>query len=94
MTFTRRHFLPLLSVLLLAWRWLQFRRWPLAGQAPETFLLLCPNFTVVSLASQTMLQNGDTTSTPAWLLLTGLGVTVVALFGLPRVVAVAPEKCP
>jgi Kef-type K+ transport system membrane component KefB len=70
--------------LLLAWRWLQFRRWPLGGEAAETFFLLCPNFTIVSLAAQTMLQAGDASSTPAWLLLTGLLVTVVALFALPR----------
>lgn len=77
--------------LLLAWRWLQFRRWPLADQATETFFLLCPNFTIVSLAAQTMMQNGDKSDIPAWLLLTGLLVTVVALFSLPPVAKPTPE---
>jgi Kef-type K+ transport system membrane component KefB len=71
--------------LLMGWRLLQFRRWPLAGQAVDTFFLLCPNFTIVSLAAQTMMQHGDQSNTPAWLLLTGLFVTVGSLFALPRV---------
>lgn len=74
--------------LLIGWRSLQFRRWPLADQAAETLFLLCPNFTIVSLAAQTMMQNGDKSDTPAWLLLTGLLVTVVSLFALPRVAKV------
>lgn len=71
--------------LLMGWRVLQFRRWPLAGQAVDTFFLLCPNFTIVSLAAQTMMQHGDQSDTPAWLLLTGLLVTVGSLFALPQV---------
>ncbi len=77
--------------LLLAWRWLQFRRWPLAGQTSDTFLLLCPNFTIVSLAAQTMLHNGDQSTTPVWLLVTGLLVTVAALFSLPPAAKPTPE---
>jgi len=77
--------------LLVAWRWLQFRRWPLAGQTSDTFLLLCHNFTIVSLAAQTMLHNGDQSTTPVWLLVTGLLVTVVALFSLPPVAKPTPE---
>ncbi|KAF0178722.1 MAG: Kef-type K+ transport system membrane component [Limisphaerales bacterium] len=79
--------------LLMGWRRLQFRRWPLAGQAADTFFLLCPNFTIVSLAAQTMMQHGDKSDTPAWLLLTGLLVTVGSLFALPRV-AQTPAQSP
>ncbi len=76
--------------LVLAWRSLQFRRWPLAGQAPDTFLLFCPNFTIVSLAAQTLMQSSNTSDLSAWLLLTGLVVTVASLFALPRVAKVLP----
>lgn len=78
--------------LLMGWRLLQFRRWPLAGQAADTFFLLCPNFTIVSLAAQTMMQHGNESDTPAWLLLTGLLVTVGALFALPKIAKSQPSS--
>lgn len=58
------------------------RRWLRFGDA-DAFLLLCPNLTIVALGAVTLTEkNSDTAA--AWVLLTGLFLTVSANLLLPR----------
>lgn len=66
--------------LLLGMRQVLHRRWPILGGDRETFLLLCPNLTVVALGALALLgQSGDRLTQSSWLLLTGLFMTVLSL---------------
>jgi hypothetical protein len=63
------------------------RRWLGFGDA-NSFLLLCPNLTIVALGAVTLTEKHSETAS-AWVLLTGLFLTVSAIFLLPR-----PENAP
>jgi len=69
--------------LLLGLRQVLERRWFKLGAAPDTFLLLCPNLTVVALAASALMQREGRTGSATWLLLTGLFLTVAAVLLLP-----------
>jgi Kef-type K+ transport system membrane component KefB len=55
---------------------------PTGGDA-GTFLLLCPNFTLVALAAKSMLAQSGDPDMATWLLLTGLAITLYAVCALP-----------
>ena len=68
---------------LLAVREIVARRWLPTGGDGRSFLLLCPNLTIVALAAKAMRDIGTDAKATAWLVLTGLFTTVVALALLP-----------
>jgi len=53
------------------------------GNQERAFLLLCPNLTMVALGAQTLKETGNLPQNASWLLLTGLVMSVTALFLLP-----------
>ena len=69
--------------LLLGVREVLHRRWLKSGGDQRAFLLLCPNLTIVALAAKTMLDNGVDAKLTAWLVLTGLFMTIPSLMLLP-----------
>jgi Kef-type K+ transport system membrane component KefB len=71
------------AALLLGVREILHRRWLRSGGDRRAFLLLCPNLTIVALAAKAMIDNGTESHLTAWLLLTGLFVTVPSLMLLP-----------
>lgn len=78
--------------LLLGMRELLHRRWLKIGGDHHTFLLLCPNLTIVALAAKAMQDHGTDPKLTAWLLLTGLFMTIPSLLVLPAGEAAAPLK--
>jgi CPA2 family monovalent cation:H+ antiporter-2 len=73
--------------LLLGVRQMLHRRWLKFGDA-NSFLLLCPNLTIVALGAVTLTEKHSDVAS-AWVLLTGLFLTVSAIFLLPRPEATA-----
>lgn len=69
--------------LLLGAREILHRRWLKTGGDHQTFLLLCPNLTIVALAAKAMLDHGTDAKLTAWLVLTGLFMTIPSLWLLP-----------
>lgn len=69
--------------LLLGAREILHRRWLKSGGDERAFLLLCPNLTIVALAAKAMLDHGTDGKLTAWLVLTGLFVTIPTLLLLP-----------
>lgn len=69
--------------LLLGVREMLHRRWLKTGGDRRAFLLLCPNLTIVALAARAMLDNGADPRLTAWLVLTGLFITIASLVLLP-----------
>jgi Kef-type K+ transport system membrane component KefB len=59
------------------------RRWLHVGGDRWAYLLLCPNLTVVALGASTLMESQEEGSAAGWLLLTGLLMTVFAVFLLP-----------
>ncbi len=78
------------AALLLGWRMVIHRRILPTGGDERSFLLLCPNLTVAALAAH-VLQLGEhaVPEAPAWIVLTGLFMTVAAVLLLPRPAATA-----
>ncbi len=69
--------------LLLGVREILHRRWFNLGGDRRTFLLLCPNLTLVALAAKAMSDHGADPKLTAWLVLTGLLMTIPSLLLLP-----------
>lgn len=69
--------------LLLGAREILHRRWLKTGGDHRTFLLLCPNLTIVALAAKAMIDHGTDAKLTAWLVLTGLFMTIPSLLLLP-----------
>jgi len=69
--------------LLLGAREVLHRRWLKSGGDRRAFLLLCPNLTIVALAAKAMLDYGAEPRLTAWVVLTGLFVTIPSLVLLP-----------
>lgn len=69
--------------LLLGVREIFHRRWLKLGGDRHAFLLLCPNLTIVALAAKAMLDLHTAPRLVAWLVLTGLFMSVPSLFLLP-----------
>lgn len=53
------------------------------GGDAKAYLLLCPNFTLVALAAKSLLAQPEASGIAAWLLMTGLLVTLYAIASLP-----------
>jgi Kef-type K+ transport system membrane component KefB len=70
--------------LLLGFREIIHRRWLKTSGARNTFLLFTPNLTIVALATSALFQYQPGSTTAPWLLMTGLFMTVLSLFLLPR----------
>lgn len=70
--------------LLLGFREMIHRRWLKTGGDRNTFLLFTPNLTIVALAASSLLQHETNHPVTPWLLMTGLFMTVLSLFLLPR----------
>jgi Kef-type K+ transport system membrane component KefB len=69
--------------LLLGAREILHRRWLKTGGDHHAFLLLCPNLTIVALAAKAMMTSGADAKFTAWLVLTGLFMTIPSLMLLP-----------
>ena len=70
--------------LIIAYRQMLHRRFAGLGGDADTYLLLCPNFTMVALAASSLLAVPNMPQEFAtWLLLTGLMITFVSLVALP-----------
>lgn len=72
------------AAVLLGWRLVIHRRLLPLGGDDRSFLLLCPNLTIVALASNTLLSDGNAPRAAAWMLLTGLFITIPAILLLPK----------
>lgn len=70
---------------LLGFRHVLHSRWLNSGVGDRAWMLLTPNLTMVALAASTFLDLKRPTESAAWLLLTGLFISVGALIGLPPV---------
>lgn len=71
------------ALVLLGAREVLHRRWLKTGGDRRAFLLLCPNLTIVALAAKAMVDHGTDARLTAWLVLTGLFVTIPAILLLP-----------
>jgi Kef-type K+ transport system membrane component KefB len=71
--------------LLLGLREIIHRRWLKTGGGRTTALLFSPNLTIVALAASALFKHQPDSPTAAWLLMTGLFLTMLSLFLLPRV---------
>lgn len=71
------------AALLIAFRSLLHARFARLGGDANAWLLLCPNFTMIALAASSLLKAGAAPEVVAWLLLTGLALTLIALVALP-----------
>lgn len=71
------------AALLLAFREMLHRRVLPTGGDAQTYLLYCPNLTMVALAGNAMLNAGLEPAFAAWVVLTGLFMTVIAILALP-----------
>jgi membrane protein implicated in regulation of membrane protease activity len=69
--------------LLLGVREVMHRRWLPIGGDRCAYLLLCPNLTIVALGASTLLEARSGTEGAAWLLLTGLLMTMFSIVSLP-----------
>jgi Kef-type K+ transport system membrane component KefB len=76
------------AAILIAFRHVLHSRFAPTGGESRAYLLLCPNFTLVALAARSLIAAPDGTGTAAWLLLTGLLITLYAIAALPPSVAV------
>lgn len=72
------------AALILGWRLVIHRRLLATEGNDRSFLLLCPNLTIVALAAGTMLQDGNAPRAAAWMLVVGLFITIPAIILLPR----------
>jgi Kef-type K+ transport system membrane component KefB len=89
--FSRGAILALASAgLIIAFRHFLHARFARTGGDPNTYLLLCPNFSLVALAANSLLMRPGEGEMAAWLLMTGLLVTLIALVALPAL----PEGLP
>jgi Kef-type K+ transport system membrane component KefB len=68
---------------IIAFRRVLHNRYARTGGDANAYLLLCPNFTLVALAANSLLTQAQEPDMAAWLLMTGLLVTLYALIALP-----------
>ncbi|MEO6994087.1 MAG: cation:proton antiporter [Lacunisphaera sp.] len=72
------------AALTIAYREMIHRRWLHSGGNPGTYLLFCPNLTIVALAASSMLKSHGSPEQAAWVVITGLFITTAAVLALPR----------
>ena len=60
------------------------RRLVPTGGGDDSLLLLCPNLTVAALAANVLLTEGNAPHAAIWIILTGLMITIPAIFLLPK----------
>lgn len=77
--------------LLIGVREILHRRWLKTGGDQRAFLLLCPNLTIVALAAKAMIDHGTDARLTAWLVLTGLFMTIPSLLLLPSGTVAKPD---
>jgi Kef-type K+ transport system membrane component KefB len=77
--------------LILMFRHMLHARFARTGGDANAYLLLCPNFTLVALAAKAILSQPDASSIAAWLLMTGLGMTLYSVAALPPAAAEPSE---
>jgi Kef-type K+ transport system membrane component KefB len=75
---------------ILAFRHLLHARFARTGGDANTYLLFCPNFTLVALAANALLTQSEAPEMATWLLMTGLLMTLTAVIALPRQLAETP----
>jgi Kef-type K+ transport system membrane component KefB len=71
------------AFLLIGFREVIHRRWLKIGGDARTYLLLCPNLTMAALAAETLLETNSHLAA-TWVVLTGLFLSVISLWMLPR----------
>ncbi|MBA4137364.1 MAG: hypothetical protein C0518_08635 [Opitutus sp.] len=71
------------AALLLLFREMLHRRWLQTGGDAQAYLLFAPNLTMVALAGSALLNAGLDAQIAAWVVLTGLFMTVIAIVALP-----------
>jgi hypothetical protein len=82
--FSRTAVLALMAAaLVIAFRQVLHQRFARTGGDRDAYLLLCPNFTLVALAANSLLAAGEGAERAVWLLLTGLLITLIAVTALP-----------
>ncbi|MFN7142012.1 MAG: cation:proton antiporter, partial [Limisphaerales bacterium] len=69
--------------LMIGYRLLIQRRLVKTGGDENSFLLFCPNLTIVALAASALLDQGHSQQVASWLLLAGLFTTIPAVIMLP-----------
>ena len=72
------------ALVILILRDLLHRSWVQSGCQRSAFLLVCPNLTIVAIAANTMRENGSDPYHTAWLVMTGLLLSLIALLALPK----------
>ena len=72
------------ALVILILRDLLHRTWVQSECQRSAFLLVCPNLTIVAIAANTMRENGSDPYHIAWLVITGLLLSLIALLALPR----------
>jgi len=72
------------AFLLLGLREILHKRWFKTGGDRQTYLLFCPNLTIVALAASFLLGKSETMQGATWLLLAGLFMTVTSVLMLPK----------
>lgn len=72
------------AAVILGWRLVIQRRLMSTNAEERTFLLLCPNLTIVALAANTLLQDDTAPLAGSWMLITGLFITIPAILLLPK----------
>ena len=75
---------------MLALRDVLHRTWVKSGCQRSAFLLVCPNLTIVAIAANTMREFGSPADHVAWVVLTGLTLSLFALILLPKPRAADP----
>lgn len=72
------------AALILGWRLVIHRHLLPTGGDNRSYLLLCPNLTIVALAAGILIKDGNAPHAASWMLLTGLFITIPAIVFLPR----------
>ena len=73
------------AALIIAFRHMLHARFARTGGDGGTYLLFCPNFTLVALAATALLDYSATPQTGIWLMFCGLLVTLISILALPAV---------
>jgi Kef-type K+ transport system membrane component KefB len=80
------------ALLLFGWRWVINRRILPLGGGDKSFLLLCPNLTIVALAASILMKNSPMVQSGSWVLITGLFISIPAILLLPKPTAAEKPK--